>query len=142
MTTLLTRDQILEADDRITEDVDVPEWGGTVRIRSLAGVERDQYEAGITSVRWEGTKPSVQSNTQNIRARLVAMTAIDEDGKSVFSEKDVLILGQKSAAALERCFKVAQRLSGLSDEDVEALKEQLGNAQSDGSGSDSPETSA
>lgn len=141
MTALLTRDAILEVDDRVTEDVSVPEWGGTVRVRSLAGVERDQFEATITSVRWEGAKPTVQSNRTNVRARLVAMTAVDEDGRNLFSEKDVLILGQKSAAALERVFKVAQRLSGLSDEDVEALKEQLGNAQSGGSGSDSPETS-
>jgi hypothetical protein len=140
--TALTRDAILEADDRIVEQVEVPEWGGHVFVRSLSGAERDAYESGIASIRWSGTKPTVESNRANVRARLVAMATVDENGRNLFTDKDVLILGQKNAAALERVFTVAQRLSGLSDEDVEELKEQLGNAPSDGSGSSSPETSA
>lgn len=142
MTALLTREAILEASDLATEDVEVPEWGGAVRVRSLTGIERDAYESSIASVRWEGTKATIQSNQTNIRARLVALSAVDDAGAKLFTEKDVLILGQKSAAALERVFKVAQRLSGLSDQDVEELKRQLGEGPSDGSGTDSPEISA
>ena len=138
----LTREAILEAEDRVTEWVAVPEWRGQVLVRSLSGVERDAYESSIARVRWEGTRPTVESNTGNVRARLVSMTVVDPDsGANLFSERDVLVLGQKSASALERVFKVAQRLSGLSDADVEELKQQLGEGQSDASGSDSPETS-
>lgn len=138
----LTREAILEAEDRATEWVAVPEWKGSVLVRSLSGVERDAYESSIARVRWEGTRATVESNTGNVRARLVAMTVIDPDsGANLFSERDVLVLGQKSASALERVFKVAQRLSGLSEADVEELKQQLGEGQSDASGSDSPETS-
>ncbi len=144
MTALLTREAILAADDAITEDVPVPEWGGTVRVRSLEGMERDRYESsfvriGTTS---RGTLGAVGLSTDNARARLVSMTAIDEDGRNLFSEADVLVLGHKSAAALERVSAVAQRLSGLTDRDVEELKEQLGEAPSGGSGSASPATSA
>lgn len=141
MTNYLTRDQIIDVDDRRYEDVSVPEWGGVVRVRSLTGAERDAYEGAIATVRWDGTTPTVESNRGNIRARLASLTICDESGKPIFSERDLLILGMKSAAALNRVFSVATRLSGLSDEDVEALKEQLGNDPSDGSGSSSPETS-
>ena len=45
--TILTRDQILQANDLVTETVEVPEWGGSVFVKSLTGVERDQFEAAI-----------------------------------------------------------------------------------------------
>jgi hypothetical protein len=41
----LTRDAILQAPDLQGEDVAVPEWGGTVRVRGLSGAQRDAYEA-------------------------------------------------------------------------------------------------
>lgn len=114
---LLTRDAILAADDLSFEDVPVPEWGGTVRVRTLSGTERDAFEASIVEQR--GKKSSV--DMRNIRAKLAARTIVDEDGKRLFSERDVELLGAKSASALQRVFEVAQRLNGLSDGDVEEL---------------------
>ena len=43
----LTRDEILQAQDIQFEDVKVPEWNGTVRVRGLTGVERDALEASL-----------------------------------------------------------------------------------------------
>lgn len=114
---MLTREAILQAVDLLTEDVEVPEWGGIVRVRGLTGAERDRFEGSVVQVK--GRKAAM--NLHNLRARLVALTAIDEDGERLFSSKDVEALGEKSAAALERVFSAAQRLSGLSDEDVEEL---------------------
>lgn len=134
----ITRDDIINSEDRQTEDVLVPEWGGLLTVRSLSGIERDQWEAG--KVHWERTKQDglrVQRlDFGNVTAQLVALTVINEDGTNMFSTSDVLILGQKSAAALDRVAKVAQRLSGLSDKDVEEMKEELGKDQSAASGSD------
>jgi hypothetical protein len=115
---LLTKEQILGADDRRTEDVEVPEWGGTVRVRALSGRERDAYEAGIVQVRGDGSR---NVTLENIRSRLVSLTVVDESGERIFSDGDVKALGEKSAAALERVFDVARKLSGLSEDDVEEL---------------------
>jgi len=138
-----TRLAILEAEDRRRELLQIPEWQMSVWIRSLEGMERDRYEGGFVRYgRNAKGSPTVDSITsENTRARLAAMTMVDDDWANLFSEADVLILGHKSAAALERVFKVAQRLSGLTDEDVEALEAQLGEDQSAASGSDSPGTS-
>ena len=114
---LLTREEILQADDLPVEDVDVPEWGGTVRVRTLSGAERDRFEGSITEQR--GKKIKVKAD--NIRAKLVALSVVNEKGQPVFDEGDVRQLGKKSAKALDRVFDVAQRLSGISDEDVEEL---------------------
>ena len=45
----LTRDQILAVSDIQTEEVHVPEWGGTVLVRGLTGAERDEFEAGMAT---------------------------------------------------------------------------------------------
>jgi hypothetical protein len=115
---LLSREEILGADDRKTEDVAVPEWGGSVRVRSMSGKERDAYEAGIVQMRGDGSR---KVTLENIRARLVSLTVVGEDGERLFSESDIGVLGDKSAAALERVFDVARKLSGLSEDDVEEL---------------------
>ncbi|MEU7617185.1 hypothetical protein AB0B27_13975 [Micromonospora rifamycinica] len=116
---LLTRDQILSAEDILTEDVEVPEWGGTVRVKGMSGAERDHFEAG--SLKGKGKNRDV--NLANLRARLVAASCVDEHGQRLFRQIDIEALGRKSAAALGRVYDVAQRLAGLTDEDVDELTE-------------------
>lgn len=129
----LTRDQILGADDRPTETVSVPEWGGTVVVRALTGAERDAYETGVVSPRADG-RQSV--NLRNLRARLVALSCVDEDGNRLFGDGDVEALGNLSAHALDRVFHVARRLAGLGEDDVEEMAEGFGDAPSEGFTSD------
>jgi len=114
---ILTKEQILSAQDLKTEIVFIPEWGGDVIVRGLSGTDRDAYESAIITVRGKDT----QMNWVNARAKLVALAIVDEEGKQIFSDTDVKALGQKSAAAINRVFEVAQRLSGLSAQDVEEL---------------------
>ncbi len=114
---LLTRDAILQAQDLPAEQVPVPEWGGEVLVRGLTGAERDNFEQSIA----EQKGKNVKMNLQNVRAKLVALTVVDEDGNRLFSDKDAEVLGRKSAVALNRVFEVAQKLSGLTPEDVDEL---------------------
>src|SRR5690554_121558 len=114
---LLSREAILQAQDLPTERVPVPEWGGEVIVRGLTGAERDQFEQSIVETR--GKNPKV--NLRNIRAKLVVLCCVDEQGNRIFRDEDAEVLGQKSAVALNRVFEVAQRLSGLRPEDVEEL---------------------
>lgn len=112
---LLTRDAILTANDLPTEDVPVPEWGGEVRVRTMTGAERDAYETRVAGG-GEGKR-----NLANIRAGLVALTLVDDQGETLFKKDDVERLGMKSAKALDRVADVAMRLAGLSDEDAKKL---------------------
>lgn len=129
---LLSKDQILSAQDLDKELVHVPEWGGHIYVRALTGAERDAFEASLISERsvQRGRRQETirSSNFQNLRARLCALTICDENGERLFSDSDVKELGRKSATALTRVFEVAQRLSGLSDQDVEEL---AGNSEED-----------
>ncbi len=115
--TLLTRDQIQNANDVQRERVPVPEWGGEVLVQGLNAKERDDYEATI--LRMNGTDARV--NLSNARVKLVARTVIDEAGNKLFSADDVAWLATKSGAAIERVYVVASRLSGISKSDLDEL---------------------
>jgi hypothetical protein len=126
---LLTKQEIYGADDTLFEDVDVPEWKGAVRVYGLTGTERDSFEASMI----EGTGKNQTMNTQNIRAKLCALAIRDENGKPMFDMGDINTLGQKSAAALDRVYEVAARLSKISKEDVDELAKNSGKGRSRGS---------
>lgn len=142
MSPVLTREQIKSVDDRKVEAVEVPEWGGTVYVRGLSGTDRDAFEMAMIDQRLVSGKRSQELNLRNLRAKLVVRTAVDSEDpdtcKPIFEVSDIDWLGRKSAQALQRVYAVAQRLSGLSNEDVEELTVDLGNAPSDGSGSPLP----
>jgi len=131
---ILNRTEILEANDIKTQEVPVPEWGedAAVYVKGMTGAERDKFEGSLITMRGKDK----QMNMANIRAKLASMTICDEKGKRLFNENDVQALSQKSAAALQRVFAVAQRLSGISDEDVEELAEELKKDPFDGSPTD------
>jgi hypothetical protein len=115
---MLTTDQILKVDDLKSEIVEVPEWGGSVKIRTMTGTERDRFESSVSN---DSRGKNKRINLENIRARLVALAMVDDDGERLFRDDQVKELGKKSAAALDRVFAVAQRLNGLSGTDVEEL---------------------
>lgn len=127
-TALLSKESILAVQDVVTERVEVPEWGGTVLVRGLTGAERDAFEGEVI----QRSGRDVKTNTRNMRARLVVLSVVDEQGNRLFGFPDIETLGAKSARALDRVFAVAMRLSGLRDEDVEELTERFGAAPSGG----------
>lgn len=110
MSKILGKSDILEASDLITETVDVPEWGGSVIVRAMSGTQRDQYEASLMT---RGADGKLEVNTQNMRAKLVLYTVVDESGALLFSADELDALAAKSAVAIERISEVAQTLNGL-----------------------------
>ena len=112
---ILTRQDIVAAQDIETETVDVPEWNGAVIVRMMSGADRDQFEQSLTTVRADGRR---EANLTNMRSKLVAMCLIDEEGRALFGPDEIDDLAKKSAAAIERVFIVAQRLNGLAPDDI------------------------
>jgi len=126
----LDKATILGRQDLVYEMVDVPEWGGQVRVRSLTAKERDHFEAGLVS------KDGKTTNMANLRAKLVQLTVVDEAGANLFGVLDIEALGGKNAAAVHRVFDVAQKLAGIGAKAMEEMKEKLENHPSEGSSSD------
>lgn len=115
---MLTRDAIFAAQDRAFEDVDVPEWGGMVRIAIITGTDRDAYEASM----YEMKGKEIKLNRDDMRAKLLARAIVDENLKRIFTDADIRELGKKSSKVIERLFTVAQRLNGMTDENIKELE--------------------
>lgn len=124
----LTKAEILGADDIITEDVHTPEWqGGWVRVKRLTGAEKDDFEASLTTIKQQGDRIIQKPNFVNVRAKLAALCMVDENHVRLFDDSEVLELGRKSAAALDRVVVVAKRLNRMSNADLQELTESLKN---------------
>jgi len=130
----LTREMIEKASELKTKVVTVPEWGGDVLIRELTGTERDAYEASLMADK-RGGKPKVE----NLRARLVGRCMVDgATMQRLYSDQEVLVLGNKSAAVLDRLFDVCRELSGMTTEEEDKAAEALADDPNGSSGTPSP----
>lgn len=134
---MLDKTAILRASDTRIEQVDVPEWGGHVFVRTLPAMDLDDFEGENYIVKGK----SVEMNRRNYRARLLIRAICDEKGEPVFTLKDVDALGKKSGAAVNRVFLVAQRLNGLGGDDLELATKNSESGQGDSSISPLPASS-
>src|SRR5688572_27230813 len=102
----LTRADIDAAKDIKVEDLEVPEWGGTVRVRGLTGGQRSDIEATMVAI--NGQRIEIRREAlREMRLRVVASSLVDGDGRRMFSDKELNALAEKSASAIDRIFDKA-----------------------------------
>jgi len=118
---------------RTYEDVYVSEWGKWYRVRGLTGIERDQYESSITITERDGSE---RINVKNARPKLLVVSVVDANDQLLFSMSDVPQLAKQPAAAIQKVFDVARRISGLSTEVSREIDQAFASAQNDDSTSD------
>lgn len=102
-----TRDSILAAQDFAIEEVPVAEWGGSICVRTMSGLETDAYRKAIADTK---------ADEMQTCARFIAACACDATGVLLFTEADVAALASKSAKVLRRVFKAALKVNGIGKE--------------------------
>lgn len=115
--------------DITTEIVEVPEWADpndpdtpAVMLRVLTGLERGDYEQSLVAQR--GDNRTV--NIRNAKVKLVALCLVDPDTlERLYSDTEINILGQRSAAAIERLLDAAFKLNNMGPKEVEKLAQGL-----------------
>lgn len=111
---VLSKQAILDSCDTKTKQIHIAEWGGDVIISTMSGFARDRFESSVVG-------KAGGMNTTNIRAKLVAACVVDEKGELLFTEADVIKLGNKSCTALDKIFAEAQKLNHLGADEIEEL---------------------
>lgn len=101
----LNAESILAAEDFKYAEVECPEWGGTVRVRSLSGGQRAQITQRVND-----------KQLDELDELLAVMACVDEDGSRIFTNKDIASLKKKSAAVVTRIAKKVLEISGIGNE--------------------------
>lgn len=114
---LISKEQILAADDLPRERITVKAWGGDVMIRTMTGEERDAFEESLIDRSGDGPR----RNMLNFRAKLLSRCIVNDKGNRLFEEGEIEALGRKNGGILDMLSAVAQRLNRLSDDDIARL---------------------
>ena len=135
--TLLNFDDIVASQDKEYQDVDVPEWGGTVRIATMSGEDRDRWELSMMQADDTSERGFKLNFDAYSRVRLVAMCLVDNNFSRIFTTTEEMdALAKKSGKVMDLLYDVAQRVNGITDEDIDDLEKNSVSAQNGDSGSD------
>jgi hypothetical protein len=105
----LSVDQILAADDIPSEVVDVPEWGGKVKVRGLSRSAFEKINKAsevIIPATGPGQSPTVQKDEAKFSEALFLACVVEPK----FSEDHIGPLRDKSIAALNRVYEAIGRV--------------------------------
>lgn len=116
MEAVLTRESIFASDDTGFESIEVPEWGGTLYVRGLNGLEREEMENHFL----KGDDSSVDITGQKVKMLIACV--VDKDRNQIFKPNDAGKINKKSGVVIDKIFGVCCRLSGLTDAAIEEIK--------------------
>jgi hypothetical protein len=131
---LLTRDQILHPSSFPYADVDVPDWGGAVRVRDMGAAARDRLSQFFLDHK---DADGQTANAGQFKVLVCALTICDDQGQLLFSQEDVTALSVVSGRSLDLVYQAAADLNGLSAKSVEDAAKNSASPQA-GSGTASP----
>ena len=128
----LSKEQILAVKDIKIEEFFVPEWDGSIYIKTMTAEERDKFEEAV----FNKDNGKRKTDVSGLRAKLCAFVICDAEGQRLFTENEVETLSKKSAAALTRIFEKAQELSATREDDLEEMTKNSGSVREEDSSSD------
>ena len=100
------RDRILATDDLGREEVEIEEWGETITVRGLTAGEVEKWGREVNA-----------GSMDNIMPKMVAAVCMNGNGQRLFTDDDIEALSGKSPSAILKLFNVAQKLSGIGDDE-------------------------
>lgn len=127
---LLNRNQILEAKDIKTKDIEVPEWGGTIRIKQLSAKEYNDITMSMVNIRKMAAKQISRKNpddvedainetaVKNQKILLIVKSVVDENMKPLFTEADMELLYQKNTNVVDKIIAEIEEFNSVSTEDA------------------------
>lgn len=115
----LDAETILAAKDRPMTRVAVPDWGGHVWIKTMGGLDRDQYDIYLS----ERVNPKTEKiEGCNWRANLLARCLCNSQGELLFTEEQIEALGEKSGKVLDEIFAIARQYNPVTKRDIDEIK--------------------
>lgn len=119
---LSLREKIKACNDIESVLVDIPEWGCKIEMRTPTSREASALEEwSAAHAPKEGDDPD-PSRFRGLKEQYIMACAYDPDsGKQLFGLSDMDWLGDKNAKVIERLWRIAQGLVGLTPEEEDDL---------------------
>lgn len=107
----LNRVALLAASDVAsqTEDVDVPEWEGTIRVRAITAGELPDFQdfVGVT-----GEDGEVEVDSSAFGHKLVCWCVVEENGERAFKNEEWELIKKWPGKVFQRVFNKAAEMNG------------------------------
>jgi hypothetical protein len=113
----LTIADVFGVEDKLSESLDIPEWGGRIYVRVMSAKERSEIEDLYLKI------SDAKKETGKFRKELIRRTWVDKSGNLMITDDAVAThMMNKSALIIERIFEKACEVNGFRQKDVEVLK--------------------
>lgn len=93
----------------VVEPVDTPQ--GRFYVRMMTAGQRDRF-----------AEEHDANPNRNFRARVILATACDEEGKLLFTARDIPAISEVPANVIDPIIRAATRLNSMTDEDIEDVR--------------------
>lgn len=111
---ILSKKDILNINDREHVDIEVPEWGGTLRIYVMSLRERMVLEGLVGGKSGKKSPKSDKVSSEQEKIMFLLRTCLkDEDGKDMFDENEVSMLLDKDSKVVYRIFEKCIEVNNL-----------------------------
>lgn len=110
----LNKHQIFATNDLKEKLIEMPEWGGSVKIRALSVKEQLDYDAYIA------TEPK----EIDMALQLIMFACVDDNNNKLFNKDDIELLKQKSSKNL---FKLVHEILDLNKQNPKNQEDLLKN---------------
>lgn len=127
---LLSRSQILEAQDIKTKVIPIAEWGGDVKIKQLSAKEFNDISMSMVNIKKMAAKQLSSKNQDNLedaindiaiknqKIMLIIKSCVDENMKPLFTEADLDLLYQKNTNVIDRLIAEIEEFNASSAEET------------------------
>jgi hypothetical protein len=109
------------------ERVEIPDMGGAVILREMTAKQKIDYNDHLNQIkdaRGENAELT-PSDSIDLMALMISMTACDEDGALLFTAEDVQALAENSPSILLDLSIKAMELSGLGSTAIDEVKAEI-----------------
>lgn len=106
---LLNKNDIFASKDLTFREVEIPQWGGNVRIKVMSIAEQ---------IAFERLNKSKKDDSELVFA-LLSQCCVDEDGNHLFNEDDISELNKKSSTPVLVLFKACLDLNSMNQVDLD-----------------------
>lgn len=130
----VSRETVLSCSDQRIEEVEIPDWGGTIRFQSLPA---DKW-ADWMQLYWVDVENNEVKSLEGM-IHLIILSAIAEDGSPIFQPEDTEELKKKSGGNIRKAFFAAWSANGASGEVQDEIEGNSEAGESSGGSTSTPE---